>query len=290
MIKSLQKIEFVHASGATTLLLDYGDFIESDIEIGSEQQTTGFSPIGAMWGLATAEGGARRSFSFSRRLDHGSHTAVRSWCFSHPSLMPFGRDGVLKISTREADDAPEEIWQMQSAIVQGCAARPLDDGEKKFRSLTTYQITGGSMIPIEGNFGNCYPIDWQTYNIDEDETIIDADECEVVPPYVPDEPNPSSPPSLVPEVGVPGFTVSGIVTPSSFNGHYSFSGYRNGHRKYDGPGGGSVVYVSVDGLWELGETPFVESQFYTDVFTANPWDAVWLVGLGSGAPVFTPDP
>jgi hypothetical protein len=202
VIQSLQKIEHVQEDGSITLLLDFGDFIEEEIEFGAEQQTTGFAPIGAMWGIGTPDGGARRTFSYSVRRQHSSHSQARSWCLSHPSLIPFNKDGVLRISIRDAVDSDVEIWEIQSAVIQGCSARPLFDLKQTFRSLTTYQITGGEAVPIQGNFGQCYPIGWQTYIIDEDESIIGDDECDVVPPYVPDPPTPGTPGELEPEVGV----------------------------------------------------------------------------------------
>lgn len=201
MIQSLQKIEHVQTDGAITLLLDFGDFIEEEIEFGAEQQTTGFAPIGAMWGIGTPDGGARRTFSYSVRRQHNSHSSARSWCLSHPSLIPFNKDGVLRISIRDAPDSDVEIWEIQSAVIQGCSARPLFDLKQAFRSLTTYQITGGQSVPIQGNFGQCYPIGWQTYIIGTDESIIGADVCDSFPPYVPPAPTPGDPGELEPEDG-----------------------------------------------------------------------------------------
>lgn len=290
MIQSLQKIEHVQMDGAITILLDFGDFIEEEIEFGAEQQTTGYAPIGAMWGIGTPDGGARRTFSYSVRRQHNSHSSARSWCLSHPSLIPFNKDGVLRISIRDAPDSDVEIWEIKSAVIQGCSARPLFDLKQAFRSLTTYQITGGQAVPIQGNFGQCYPIGWQTYIIGTDESIIGDDDCEVVPPYVPPAPTPGTPGELMPEVlgDAPGFTVSGIDNPPEYNGHYSFSGYMSGEMKWNGPSDAVVYRIPGEG-WILGDT-VDEGQFYTTDNPEFPWLGTWAVGLGSGSIVLTVDP
>lgn len=291
MIKSLQKIEHVQEDGTTTLLLDFGDFIEEDIEFGAEQQTTGFAPIGAMWGIGTPDGGARRTFSYSVRRQHNSHSQARSWCLSHPSLIPFNKDGVLRISIRDAPDSDVEIWEIQSTVIQGCSARPYFNQRQTFQSLTTYQITGGRAAPIQGNFGQCYPIDWQTYIIDEDESIIGDDECDVVPPYVPPAPIPGTPGELEPEGGeIPGFTVSGVVSPSSLNGHYSPNGFESGNRRWTGPATSVVVKIGVGASWDLSESIGAEPSFYTTDSPEFPWQGTWANNLGTGTVVLTVDP
>lgn len=289
MIKSLQKIEFLNSAGGVTVLLDYGDFIEDEIEFGAEQQTNGFNPIGSAWGLETPEGGARRSFSFSRRQDHASHTEARSYSIYNPSSRVFGKEGSVRVSIREAEDAPEVIWLLESAVVQSSKPKPLDDGTTKFRSLTTYQITSGRSRPLQGNFGQCYPIGMQTYQIGTDETPIGSDECEVVPPYVPPSPDPGIPPSLIDIPDVPGFTVSGILSPSSHNGHYEFAGYAYGQRKWSGPSSSSVVKVGEGASWDLG-IQGDEPQFYTTDSPEYPWLGTWANNLGTGTIVVTVDP
>lgn len=288
MIKSLQKIEHVQEDGTITVLLDFGDFIEDEIEIGADQQSTGFNPIGAEWGLATSEGGARRSFTFTRRQEHASHTEARSYSIYNPATRLFGKQGAIRVSIREADDAPVVIWLLESAIVQSSNPRPMVDA-RGFRSLTTYQITSGRSRPLQGSFGQCYPIGMQTYQIGTDETPIGSDECEIVPPYEPEEPNPGTPPSLVPEGHIPGFTVSGITIPSSYNGHFSFSGYSfYGERKWNGPSDSVVYRIPDEGysLGPLGEEP----QFYSTNNPEYPWLATWAPGLGTGTIVLTVDP
>jgi hypothetical protein len=290
MIQSLQKIEHVQEDGAITLLLDFGDFIEEEIEFGAEQQTTGFAPIGAMWGIGTPDGGARRTFSYSVRRQHNSHSAARSWCLSHPSLIPFNKDGVLRISIRDAPDSDVEIWEIQSAVIQGCSARPMFDLKQTFRSLTTYQITGGQAVPIQGNFGQCYPIGWQTYQIGTDESIIGDDECEVVPPYVPPAPTPGDPGELEPEAGtvIPGISVSGVDSPIGVNGDYRYHDQENGERRWRKSGSTYFIYRDVDGYWAIGENS-AEPIFYSSVAVADPWLATFLPDLGSGTPVLVSD-
>jgi hypothetical protein len=291
MIQSLQKIEHVQDDGTTTLLLDFGDFIEEEIEFGAEQQTTGFAPIGAMWGIGTPDGGATRTFSYSVRRQHNSHSAARSWCLSHPSLIPFNKDGILRISIRDAPDSDVEIWEIQSAVIQGCSARPLFDLKQRFRSLTTYQITGGQAVPIQGNFGQCYPIGWQTYVIGTDESIIGDDICDSFPPYVPPAPTPGDPGELEPEAGViPGFTVSGVVSPSSLNGHYSPNGFESGNQRWKGPGDSVVVKVGVGASWDMNESTGSEPSFYTTDSPEFPWDGTWANNIGTGTVVVTVDP
>lgn len=289
MIKSLQKIEFLDSAGGVTILLNYGDFIADEIEFGADQQTNAFNPIGAPWGLATSEGGARRSFSFSRRQEHASHTEARSYSIYNPAATLFGKQGSVRVSIREAADAPEVIWLLESAVVLSSNPKPLDDGSTKFRSLTTYQITSGSARPLQGNFGHCYPIGMQTYQIGTDETPIGSDECEVVPPYVPDEPNPGIPPSLVDDATIRGFTVSGVTSPSGLNTHFSFFEYVVGLRKWKSEAG-DVVY-EIDGQYFMMSFPFVEPEFMSTDYPPFPWMANWALNVGgTGLPVLTVDP
>lgn len=308
MIRSLQKIEHVQPNGATTLLLDFGDFIEEEIEFGAEQQTTGFAPIGAMWGIGTPDGGARRTFSYSVRRQHSSHSQARSWCLSHPSLIPFNKDGVLRISIRDAPDSDVEIWEIQSAVIQGCAARPLFDLKQTFRSLTTYQITGGQAIPIQGNFGQCYPIGWQTYVIGTDVSVIGDDECEVVPPYVPDPPTPGTPGHIVPEHGQDGIhlkiTGSGLsLNPPIPSTLLSEKFHANGTTAFGktqwetNPISGYFLIISNppgetgDDWFILAATvaPGVDTVLsHSSTQAENPWDATFegfeIEGVGTGTP------
>lgn len=115
--------------------------------------------------------------------------------------MPFNKYGVIHVSIREAPDAPIEVWQMESAVIQGCAAKPYFTPRQGFFSLTTYQITAGRMNPIGGDFGQCFPINWQTYIISDDISIIGDDVCDTFPPYVPPVPTPGTPGELTPEQG-----------------------------------------------------------------------------------------
>lgn len=290
MIQSLQKIEHVQEDGTTTLLLDFGDFIEEEIEIGAEQQTTGFAPIGAMWGIGTPDGGARRSFSYSVRRQHSSHSQARSWCISHPSLIPFNKEGKIRISIRDAPDSDVEIWDMQSAVIQGCSARPLFDLKQSFRSLTTYQITGGKALPIQGNFGQCYPIDWQTYIISDSTAIIGDDDCDVVPPYVPPAPTPEEPGEIEPEFDdFKSFTVSGITDPVEYNGHYEPNGFYRGNKRWRGPSE-AIVYKIYDEVgWNIAP-PNSEAYFSTSDNPEFPYDGTWVANLGTGTMVTTVDP
>ena len=140
MIQSLWKIEFITAGG-TFLLLDFGDFVPSEIGPKVGQQVDSFSAIGAGWAKSQPQGAAVTSLAWSTRRNHASHAELRGFCFRHAASFPTGQAGTLRISIEDG-----EVWEIADASVAGTEPMPLTPSGG-FRTLTGYSATGGRLSP-----------------------------------------------------------------------------------------------------------------------------------------------
>jgi hypothetical protein len=144
MIVSLYQIDFIDpTTGAATRLLDIGDACEAMLDFSAKQQTETYSPLEASWGGAIALGGARRPLTWTRQIEHASHTTAASFCIRHPAQMPLRKTGKLRITLSGG-----EVWELLSAVVFDVSTRL--DLEGWFATLTTYTAEAGETLLISG--------------------------------------------------------------------------------------------------------------------------------------------
>jgi hypothetical protein len=167
MIKSLWQIDFLPDDGGSAIrLLSEGDVTAEEISLPAEQRAGDYYAIGAAHGRGYALGGARRSLAFSRWQEHASHAEARSHALGHPALMPWGRDGRLRMTVEGGS------WELASAQVLSCVSIPLVSAG--FRTLTSYRITAGAATPGAGVAPlPGWPHSWRTV-AHEDQTATHA--------------------------------------------------------------------------------------------------------------------
>ena len=124
-------------------LLDFGDPLEEMLDFSVEQSSQEFAPIGAEWGRVNASGGARRSLSWVRRIEHASHEAAAAWCIFHPASLPHFRPGKLRVSVQSG-----QVWDLFDAVLLGAVTRLRLSG--KFTTMTSYSATAGKTLPVSG--------------------------------------------------------------------------------------------------------------------------------------------
>lgn len=154
MIESLYQIDFI-SGPRTTRLLSIGDLIDAEIEPQAVQDAEVFVSIGTAWGRPVAKGGATISLSWSAYKNHASHAALRGYCMSQTAGLPGGKTGTLRLAISGGG-----TWDITDALL--VSSSPMADTQSHdFETITTYEATGGRMVP----FANVpweagWPISW----------------------------------------------------------------------------------------------------------------------------------
>ena len=140
MIQSLWKIEFITAGG-TFLLLDWGDFVPSEIGPEVAQTVELTAPIGADWAKTRPQKGAVTSLTWGTRRDHTGHADLRAFVLRHAATFPTGQSGTLRLSIQDG-----EVWDIPDAAVATTKPAPLVPSGG-FRTITSYTASGGGLRP-----------------------------------------------------------------------------------------------------------------------------------------------
>ena len=149
MITSSYNIFFTSAAG-TRQLLGVGDMIEDEITPKVTQKSSQYAAIGAGWGEAAAEGGAMVTVDFTVRKDYASHAVLRSACLFAAASFPASETGTLRIEVVSGD-----TWDILNSVI--VSSNPIPYLLGGFRTLQSYSVTGGKMIPaapLTGSFGS----------------------------------------------------------------------------------------------------------------------------------------
>jgi hypothetical protein len=141
MIQSSHKLEFISSTGSTVVLLDLGDYLEQDIDMGMQNQVETYAAIGAAWGKARPKGGARRNVDFGVFRNHASHSAADEFVITHAPSLPFTATGKLRVTL-----ASGSAWDMADAVI--VAAVPRRSDEMDFGTLTRYRIEAGKTTAV----------------------------------------------------------------------------------------------------------------------------------------------
>ena len=155
MIESLYQIDFITATG-TRRLVSAGDLLDAELNPAISQKSAQYSAIGAPWVESVAEGGASVSLSFTVLAEHASHAALRGWCLSKAATFPSGETGIVRIAITAG-----ETWDIHDALISSSSPVPAPEG--CFRTLTSYALTGGEMLPY-GTITLYAGIPWQFIN------------------------------------------------------------------------------------------------------------------------------
>jgi hypothetical protein len=177
VICSIQKIEFTPTGGAAVVLLDFGDFTQDEIAFPAEQAALTYTPLGASWSRSTAQGGARSNIDFTRRDEHPSHAAARSWCQQVPLRVFLRRAGVIRVTILGG-----ETWHHLDSVILGCSSVPVRSSTG-YRTHTSYRILTGKRVPVAGlEYYPGIPIGWDLTPIGTSAAIIGTG---IVPPPSP---------------------------------------------------------------------------------------------------------
>lgn len=82
------------------VLLDYGDETAEYPVVVAAQDASVYTPLGQVWGNGQAEGGLRRSYSFSRVLTHASRAVAEAYQQEYPGSLPFAQAGTLTVQVQ----------------------------------------------------------------------------------------------------------------------------------------------------------------------------------------------
>ncbi len=150
------------------VLLDFGsvsgDELADDIEFGVEQQTSSYSAIGQIFGSASADGGARRPISFSRRIFHADRAAALNYCHVYPALLPLATEGTLTVENQGG-----ATFEYRDAVILSGTPRP--SYPSGHATDTVYRLSAGNMVPTAGlPVAPGYPLEWYLTNCTDIDT------------------------------------------------------------------------------------------------------------------------
>lgn len=140
---TIHQIDFIDTAGTATRLLTAGDLVTDEPDFQVQQQGDSQSALGRIWGTGVGMGGARRSGTFTRILEHASHAAAAAYCIRWPATLPLARSGKLRITITGG-----EVWDLADAIITTCGCRRSTDG--LFATAATLQLTAGEATPVSG--------------------------------------------------------------------------------------------------------------------------------------------
>lgn len=142
------------------VLLDIGNETADDIVPSAEQAVTNYVPIGARWGRANGEGGARRPIEFSRRVIHASRADAIAFVWTHPTQLLAMGSGKIRV---DIEDGPS--FELADATMLSVVPR-LHAAAGNI-TITEYRLTAGEMRPV-ANFPTVpgLPIAWQLVPIE----------------------------------------------------------------------------------------------------------------------------
>lgn len=142
-IQSIWKIEWLAAdgSGDPLVLLDYGDLMEDEISLPTEQQVSSSAAISAYWGTTLATGGALSALTWTRQQIHASPAAARSHVLRQGALMPYARQGKIRVSIENGDS-----WELLSASVSSDESKPVPG--VPHATMSTFRARAGKRRPV----------------------------------------------------------------------------------------------------------------------------------------------
>ena len=140
------------------VLLDFHsvneDKIADDVEPGMEQQTSVYAAIGAMYGGASGDGGARRPIRFTRRVAHTDRPSAMNYCFAYPALLPFGTEGTLTVEIEGG-----ATFTLEDAVLHTASPRPCFPRGNE--TDTVVQLSAGLTTPTADlPVAPGYPLKW----------------------------------------------------------------------------------------------------------------------------------
>lgn len=138
-IYSIWKIEWVGA--VTTTYLDYGDLMESEPSLGSEQDALTQSAVSAIWSRSYGLGAAQRAITWNRQKIHASPAAAREYCIDHGASLPFLADGYLKFTIQGGG-----IRKVDNAVIISAYVEPIHG--VPHATLTRYVARGGATTTL----------------------------------------------------------------------------------------------------------------------------------------------
>ena len=138
-IYSIWKIEWVGA--VTSTFLDYGDLMESEPSLGSEQDALTQAAVSAIWSRSYGLGAAQRAITWNRQIIHASPAAAREYCIDHGAALPFLTDGYLKFSIQGGG-----IRKVDNAVIISAYVEPIRG--IPHATLTRYVARGGETTTL----------------------------------------------------------------------------------------------------------------------------------------------
>jgi hypothetical protein len=147
------------------VLLDFrtvdGSLLSDEVEPGMEQQSSVYASIGAVFAAASADGGARRTISYTRTIEHASRAEAMIHQWLGPQQLPFGVDGTLTV---EMQNGPS--FEMEDAVLH--AAVPRLSPFLCHATDTLYRLSAGRLRPLSGLPVKAgYPFTWWAQEFQE---------------------------------------------------------------------------------------------------------------------------
>ena len=150
MISSIYQIDFITTDGSATTysLLSWGDDIEKEIEFPVENNVQKFSAIWAAFGKGRGMGGARRTITFGRYVEHNNHPEAAGYCLTHPASLPLAIPGKIRVTIPIVAGSSYLVYDVLDAVIIAAIAVKSPVGD--FTTYTTYRLEGGKTVYVSG--------------------------------------------------------------------------------------------------------------------------------------------